>query len=187
MKQQHVCQLQGLIQLCSPIMKNTYFQPYWEILQYFTHIPSFKPPRTQGGRKLGTTRVAAVFFWWRHDGNAVGFYQFYSSEDCTQMYQYVPWSTSDIQTKECVKLYGGSWKYPDLWKRQTRKAKLPLEMMRDIVKTWILTWVCTHVHAHALMHTHTNKILHSGQNHQCDKNCEVWRVSCGRREPDTSC
>ena len=58
------------------------------------------------------------------------------------MRHYVPRSTTDIQTKECVKLYGGSWKYPDLWKTQNRKPELPLEKMREIVKSWIFT--CVH-------------------------------------------
>lgn len=77
----------------------------------------------------------AVFF----GEDTMKFYQFYSSKKCTQVHHYVSRSTIDSQTKECVKLYGGSWKYPGLWKTQNRKTDLPLGMMREIVKTWIFT------------------------------------------------
>lgn len=124
-------------------MKRKYFQPYWEILRASPHhIPSFNPsePRRESCRHLGQQQFPLVKTWWKR----WEFHQFYSSEKCTQMRHYVPRSTADIQTKECVKLYSGSWKYPDLWKTQNRKPELPLETMREIVKTWIFT----HARAH---------------------------------------
>lgn len=124
-------------------MKKKYFQLYWEILHNFTHIPSSNPLRTSRQKSwahLELQQYSSVNTWWK----CWGFYPFYLSTKCTHMCHYVPRSTTDSQTKECIKLYGGSWKYPDLWKTQNRKTDLPLEMMREIVKTWIVIQVHTH-------------------------------------------
>lgn len=155
-RQQLVSQLQGLSQFWSRTRENQYFQLYWEILQHLTHTPSFKALRSKGKESrahLEWHQFSLVKTWWK----CWELYQFSSSENCTQMRHYVPRPTSAIQTGECVKWDGGSWKYPDLWKTQNRKPALPLEMMREIVKTWILTHmgICAHVRSctHTILHS----------------------------------
>lgn len=112
--------------------------------------------------------------WWK----CCEFYQFCSSEKCTQMCHYVPRSATDSQTQECVKLYGGSWKYPDLWKTQNRKTDLPLEMMRD----------SKNLNFHTGAHTQ-RQYCTEREHHRYGKICGVWEslVTSGSRMPAETC